>query len=66
MFWVSLREVTKTQSAGSSQRTAQATMIEVNSPRRLRIGSVLGVAAEQSELEEGEDENHREEHPRHR
>src|SRR5216683_119002 len=66
MFWVSLSEVTKTQTAGSSQRTAQATMSPVNTPRRERIRSVLGVAAQQPELEEGEDEDHREEDPRHR
>src|SRR5437667_6101140 len=66
MFWVSLSEVTKTQTAGSSQRTAQATMSPVNTPRRERIRSVLGVAAQHPELEEREDEDHREEDPRNR
>src|SRR5207244_1203085 len=58
--------VRKTRTAGRSHSTAQATMMPVNTHPRERIRSVLGVAAQQPELEEGEDEDQGEEHPGHR
>src|SRR6266478_2710465 len=70
MFSVSLSEVTRTQTAGRSHRTAPATISTLtpgrrDSASRTRIGSVLRVPAQQPELEQGEDENEREEHPSH-
>src|SRR6266536_134992 len=65
MLAVSLSEVTSTQTTGKSHRMAQPTMSAVNTPRGGRIRSILRVAAQQPELQQGEDEDHREEHPRH-
>src|SRR4030095_373663 len=62
---VSFSEVTNTHTTGRSHRTAPMTMSAVRIPRRERIRSILRVAAQQPELQEGEDEDHREEHPRH-
>src|SRR5215470_12974665 len=58
MLAVGLREVTSTHTAGT-------TMSAPSTPCRERIGSVLRVAAQQPELEQGEDEDHREQHPGH-
>src|SRR5215510_14469638 len=71
MFSVGFSEVTSTHTAGRSQAIARTTMIPVMSARqtradRLMPGSVLGVAAQQPELEQREREDHQEEHPRHR
>src|SRR5262245_31957814 len=71
MFSVSFRDVTSTHTAGSSQTIASATMSAVTTMRqalavRLMRVSVLGVAAQQPELQQREGENDHEEHPRHR
>src|SRR5437867_121560 len=65
MLAVGFSEVTSTHTAGRSHRTAQRIMSAVRIPGRERIRSILRVAAQQPELQEGEDEDHREEHPRH-
>src|SRR6266536_5290075 len=65
MLAVGLSDVTATHTAGRSQRMAPATISAVTIRPRERIGSVLSVAAQQPELQQGEDEDHREEHPGH-
>src|SRR6185503_8316845 len=71
MFSVSFKDVTSTHTAGSSQTIASATMSAVSAARqlwpvRLMRVSILGVAAQQPELQQRKDENDHEEHPRHR
>src|SRR4029450_11299567 len=72
MLAVGLSEVTTTHTTGSSQSTASAPSATASAmpcgPRRRGIGpaSELRVPAQEAELQHGEHEDDREEHPRHR
>src|SRR5581483_9012362 len=65
MSFVCFSDVTRTQTAGVSQSTASTRKKPVSAERRTAT-SVLRSAAQQPELDRREEEDHQEEHPRHR
>src|SRR5215470_18262049 len=71
MFSVGFTEVTSTHTAGRSQAIAMITRSPVSGTRQTRTDrlipdSILRMAAQQPELEQREQEDYDEEHPRHR